>query len=80
MPRSKIAITLDESLVGRLDRLVRRKLYPSRSRAIEEAVQDKLDRLDRFRLARECSKLDSAVERTFAEEGMSVELREWPEY
>lgn len=80
MAREKIAITLDENMVVRLDRLVRQGVYPNRSRAIEEAVKEKLERLDRRRLASECEKLDVAFEKKLAEEGMSGELIEWPEY
>lgn len=31
-------------------------------------------------LARECAKLDPEFEKAIAEEGLSVELNEWPEY
>ena len=72
MPREKIAITLDENTVVRLDRLVRQGAYPNRSRAIEEAVQEKLERLDRRRLASECEKLDVAFEKKLAEEGLRI--------
>jgi metal-responsive CopG/Arc/MetJ family transcriptional regulator len=80
MGKAKIAITLDERTVGRIDRLVRRKTYPNRSRAIEEAVEEKLDRLERSRLARESANLDPAFEKALADEGISEEIREWPEY
>ncbi len=80
MGKAKIAISLDEGILGRIDRLVRRKAYPNRSRAIQEAVEEKLDRLDRSRLARESARLDPAFEKALAEEGLSEELREWPEY
>jgi len=80
MPKSKIAITLDDGIVGRIDTLVRQRTYPSRSRAIEEAVREKLDRLERNRLAREVSKLDPTFERSLAEEGFSQDQAEWPEY
>lgn len=80
MAKAKIAITLDERTVGRLDRLVRRRAYPSRSRAIEEAVEEKLERLDRSRLARESAKLDPAFEKALAEEALTEDLGEWPEY
>ncbi len=43
-------------------------------------LEEKLDRLERTRLARECAKLDPQFERAMAEEGMSEELRLWPEY
>ncbi len=80
MSRSKIAITLDEETVGQLDRLVAERVFPSRSQAIQAAVSEKLERLARSRLARECGKLDPSFERALAEEGMSEELAEWPEY
>jgi Arc/MetJ-type ribon-helix-helix transcriptional regulator len=80
MSKTKVAITLEEETLGRLDRLVKNRLFPSRSRAIQEAVEEKLERLERSRLARECAKLDPAFEKAMAEEGMSEELRQWPEY
>jgi Arc/MetJ-type ribon-helix-helix transcriptional regulator len=80
MSRSKIAITLDEGMLDRLDRLVARRVFPNRSRAIQLAVAEKLRKLERTRLARECAKLDPKFEKALAEEGMSEELGEWPEY
>jgi metal-responsive CopG/Arc/MetJ family transcriptional regulator len=80
MGKSKIAITLDQQTVGRLDQLVRERAFPNRSQAIEEAIREKLERLDRGRLAREAAKLDPAFERALAEEGLSADLSEWPEY
>ena len=80
MAKSKIAITLDNEIVGRIDTLVRQRAYPNRSQAIEEAVRDKLTRLERSRLATEVSKLDPAFERLLAEEGLSQDQAEWPEY
>jgi metal-responsive CopG/Arc/MetJ family transcriptional regulator len=80
MARAKVAISLDENTLDRLDRLVKNQVFPNRSRAIQEAVEEKLSRLDRSRLARECAKLDPAFEKSLAEEGISEELAEWPEY
>lgn len=80
MARSKIAISLDEDTLERLDRLVKEDLFPNRSRAIQAAVEEKLARLKRSRLARECAKLDPKFERALAEEGLSRDLSEWPEY
>ncbi len=80
MGRSKVAISLDADALDRLDRLVRAGAYPSRSRAIEAAVQEKLERLGRTRLAKESAKLDPEFEKALAEEGMSAELGSWPEY
>jgi metal-responsive CopG/Arc/MetJ family transcriptional regulator len=58
MTTEKIAITLDQHLLSRIDRLVTEKRFPNRSKAIQEAVTEKLERLDRTRLARECDNLD----------------------
>jgi metal-responsive CopG/Arc/MetJ family transcriptional regulator len=80
MRTAKIAISLDEVLLDRLDRLVKDRVFPNRSRAIREALQEKLEHLERSRLARECAKLDPAFEKALAEEGLSEELAEWPEY
>lgn len=80
MARSKVAITLEEKTLRRLDSLVRQEVFPNRSQAIQAAVDEKLARLDRNRLARECAKLDPAVEKALAEEGMAWELDQWPEY
>ena len=80
MPRSKVAISMEESTLRRLDGLVRQRIFPSRSQAIQRAVEEKLERMDRSRLARECAKLDPAFEKALAEEGMSEDLRQWPEY
>ncbi len=80
MSTAKVAITLDENLLRRLDRLVKNRLFENRSRAIQEAVREKLSRLDRDRLARECAKLDRKFEQALAEEGLSDEVEEWPDY
>jgi len=80
MAASKIAISLERDLVEELDRLVVGKVFASRSQAVQVAVREKLARLRRRRLAEECAKLDPAFERAMAEEGMSGELAQWPEY
>jgi metal-responsive CopG/Arc/MetJ family transcriptional regulator len=80
MPKSKIAITLERSTLERLDALVEQSMFPNRSRAIEEAVVEKLARLERSRLARECAKLNPALEKALAEEGLSEDSSQWPEY
>ncbi len=78
--KSKIAITLDEEFVKQLDYLVMQHSYKNRSQVIEEAVEEKLDRLKRGRLARECTKLDPVMEKELAEEGLVEDLDNWPEY
>jgi metal-responsive CopG/Arc/MetJ family transcriptional regulator len=80
MAASKIAITIDDNLLKQLDLMVTNKVYPNRSKAIQDAVADKLRRLERTRLAQECAKLDPQYEQNIAEEGFSMEIDEWPEY
>ena len=78
MPKRKVALTLDESLVKRVDELVSRQRFKNRSQAVESALVEKLDRISRIRLAQECSKLDRAEEQRLAEEGLEADT--WPEY
>ena len=80
MGASKIAITLDNNMVKKLDMLVKSNIFPNRSKAIQEAVVEKLTRMEKCRLAQECAKLDPDFEQSLAEEGFTSELEEWPEY
>jgi len=80
MATAKVAITIEKSTLIELDKLVDDNVFPNRSRAIQEAVAEKLQRLRRSRLARECSKLDPEFEKAIAEEGMGEEVEQWPVY
>jgi Arc/MetJ-type ribon-helix-helix transcriptional regulator len=80
MAASKIAITIDERMLKKIDILVKSRYFPNRSKAIQQAVSEKLMRLEKSRLAQECAKLDPNFEQSLAEEGFSAELEEWPEY
>jgi Arc/MetJ-type ribon-helix-helix transcriptional regulator len=80
MAASKIAITIDERMLKKIDLLVKSRYFPNRSKAIQQAVSEKLMRLEKSRLAQECAKLDPNFEQSLAEEGFSAELEEWPEY
>ena len=44
------------------------------------AVEEKLERLGRNRLAEECARLDPGQEKAMADEGLSEILSAWPEY
>jgi len=78
--RAKVAISLDGQTLGRLDRLVKAQVFPNRSQAIQLAIDEKLARMDKSRLAHECAKANPAHEKAITEESMSWELAEWPEY
>ena len=80
MAATKVAITLDSSLLAELDQLVAQRVFPSRSKAIQEALTDKLTRMRRGRLARESAKLTVTEEQAVAEEGISQDMEQWPAY
>ena len=80
MGKTKVAITLDAELLDRIDELVARREFQNRSQAIESARAEKLARVRRTRLARECAKLDPADEKVLAEEGLAGSSDSWPGY
>jgi metal-responsive CopG/Arc/MetJ family transcriptional regulator len=80
METAKVAVSINKSTLNRLDNLVKSHVFPSRSRAVQEAVEEKLNRMERTRLARECARVDIDVEQALADEGIAHELTEWPEY
>lgn len=80
MPKTKLAVTLEAELVEDLDQLVAARQFASRSQAIESAVAEKLGRLARTRLKRECAKLNPEEEKALAEEGLAGGTESWPEY
>jgi metal-responsive CopG/Arc/MetJ family transcriptional regulator len=80
MGKAKIAITLDKRSIGELDRLVEENIFPNRSQAIQEAVSEKLQRLKKTRLLTESAKLNPKYEKELAEEGLALDVAEWPEY
>jgi metal-responsive CopG/Arc/MetJ family transcriptional regulator len=65
MPTVKIAVTIDQDLIERLDQLVAEKAFPNRSRAVQEAIRDKLD---------------PSFEQAMADEGLTEDGEQWPEY
>lgn len=80
MSVAKVTISIDESLLKRVDRLVRSHVFPNRSHVIQQALEEKIARIDSTRLARECAKLHPAEEQALADEGLAGEVAQWPEY
>lgn len=80
MASVKVAITLEAETLRRLDELVAQHVFPNRSRAIQAAVQEKIERLAGTRLLRECAKLDSRAEQALSEEGLEADAASWPEF
>lgn len=79
MGKAKIAVTVNQEALGEIDRLVAEGVFSDRSNAIESAVKKYIEKLHRSSLARECAKLDPAVEQALAEEHYVADA-EWPEY
>jgi len=80
MSTAKVAITIDRETLRRLDRLVKSRRFANRSREVQEAVSEKLARMERSRLAQECAKLDRKTEQAMAEQGIAEDAQQWPEY
>ena len=80
MATAKIAITIEKDVLTRLDLLVKSQIFANRSKAIQEAIKEKLNKLEHNRLEVECSKLNPDFEQTLADEGLFSEIEEWPEY
>ena len=80
MVTAKIAITIEKDILSRLDLLVKSQVFANRSKAIQEAINEKLNKLEHNRLEVECSKLDPDFEQALANEGLFSEIEEWPEY
>ncbi|MFI5311698.1 MAG: ribbon-helix-helix domain-containing protein [Gemmatimonadales bacterium] len=80
MPKIKVAITVDAKLLEEVDELVAQQRLPNRSQAIEAALAEKLARLRRTRLARECALLDPREEAALADLGLVADRETWPEY
>ena len=80
MSATKVAISMDETLLHRLDGLVKTRSFRSRSQVVREAVSEKISRMDTSALARECAKLDPKAEQALADEGLATEVSAWPKY
>lgn len=80
MVKARVAVTLDRSTLDRLDRLVKTARFTNRSQAIEMAVEEMLERLERRRLAAECAKLNPKSEKALAAHGVDADFEAWPQY
>lgn len=69
---------MDEDLLQRLDRLVKTRSFRSRSQAVQEAVSEKISRMDTSVLLSECAKLDRKSEQAMADEGLATKISALP--
>ncbi len=77
MRTSKVTISLSHDVLQSLDRLVSSRVFASRSQAVQEAVQEKIGRISKTRLARECAKLDPLEDQALADLGLAAEADQW---
>jgi Arc/MetJ-type ribon-helix-helix transcriptional regulator len=80
MASVKVAITLEQDTLRQVDSLVARRVFQNRSRAIQIALREKIERVEGSRLAAECAKLDPKFEQALADEGLGVDAAAWPEF
>jgi metal-responsive CopG/Arc/MetJ family transcriptional regulator len=80
MSVAKVTISLESRLLKKVDYLVKERVFPNRSQAIQSAVEEKISRIDKNRLARECAKLNTTEEQSLADLGLATEVEEWVEY
>lgn len=80
MSVAKIAISIDDQLLAKLDEFITQKKFKTRSQAIQMAVQKTVDLLDHKRLIQACSRLNPHVERELADEKLTKDVEEWPEF
>lgn len=80
MSVAKVTISIESTLLKKVDRLVKERVFSNRSQAVQAAVEEKISRLDSNRLARECAKLNKAEEQSLADLGLAGETEEWLEY
>lgn len=80
MSVAKVTISIESNLLKRVDRLVKERVFSNRSQAVQSAVEEKVSRLDKNRLARECAKLNKTEEQSLADLGLASEAEEWLEY
>ena len=79
MSTTKVAVTLETDTLTEIDRWVKQGQFPSRSRAIQTALEEMTARHKRQRLIRELGKLDPREERALADASFSGDTP-WPEY
>ena len=80
MNKSKITITVSPLVLNRLDAWVQSEHYASRSEAIEKAVEEQLQRLERKRLSDQCALLEVDEEQAMADMGLAADAAAWPAF
>lgn len=80
MSIAKIAVSIDEKQLKKIDFFVKKHVFKSRSQAFQIAINQTLQQLEHDRLTKECSKLDPHLEQEMADMGLDEDLASWPKY
>ena len=67
MSTVKVAISIDPGLLVQIDQMVKEKIYPNRSKAIQSAIHEKLNRINRNRLDIPVVRLEYTLKTQFPE-------------
>jgi Arc/MetJ-type ribon-helix-helix transcriptional regulator len=59
---------------------VQNRVFKNRSQAINEALKEKLSKIKKTRLEKECKKLSPQEEIEWVELGLEEDLKEWSQY
>jgi Arc/MetJ-type ribon-helix-helix transcriptional regulator len=75
---AKIAVSIDEKQLKKIDFYVKKHVFKSRSQAFQESIKQTLEHLEHDRLAKECANLDPDFEQEMADMGLDEDLAAWP--
>lgn len=80
MSMAKVAVSIDNKQLKRIDYYVKKKVFKNRSQAFQLSINQILKDLEQNRLAEECEKLDVHFEQDMAEIGLDEDFASWPKY
>ena len=80
MGTTSITVTVEQTLLAQIDRLVDEHVFQSRTEAIEAALAEQVRRHRRRRLGEESAKLNPVEEQALADEGWVKDIDAWPKY
>jgi metal-responsive CopG/Arc/MetJ family transcriptional regulator len=80
MAIAKIAVSIDQAQLKKIDWYVKKHIFKNRSQAFQVSISHTLDELEHKRLAIECAKLDVSEEQEMADMGLDEDLESWPKY
>lgn len=80
MSTAKIAVSISEQQLKKIDFYVKSHVFKNRSQAFQIAINQTLEQLEHKRLARECAKLNIQAEQEMADMGLEEDLDSWEKY